>query len=220
MIFFFRRCYSKVGRQGGEQIVSLGDGCSHTSTAMHELMHAVGFFHENTRYDRDRFVKVLWWNIQYGKQTFLSSVTKLFLLECLRWNIVIKLRERLPFRISCLDIIPLFRPMNITYICLKLELPISQFGTFLLCNHCKNIFFMESCPMPQHLQYKIVSHWLENAIAVEGQCSPNKTERIFSTCKVNDLLGLYFLYKILANQGECNAKYCSSRAILTAKWLA
>ena len=84
MIFLCCRCYSKVGRQGGEQILSLGDGCSHTSTAMHELMHAVGFFHENTRYDRDRFVKVLWWNIQYGRHTFLSSVIKLFLLESLR----------------------------------------------------------------------------------------------------------------------------------------
>ena len=61
------RCYSAVGRQGGEQLVSIGNGCAHTRTVMHELMHAIGFFHENSRNDRDYFVKVLWWNIQHGK---------------------------------------------------------------------------------------------------------------------------------------------------------
>ena len=59
-------CYSKVGRHGGEQIVSIGPGCTTVSIVMHELMHAIGFFHENSRYDRDQFVKVLWWNIKHG----------------------------------------------------------------------------------------------------------------------------------------------------------
>eukprot|EP00794_Sanderia_malayensis_P007075 gene7075-7872_t len=66
-------CYSKVGRQGGEQIVSIGDECIRKSTIMHELMHAVGFYHENSRFDRDQYVKVLWWNIQSGKdKNFLT----------------------------------------------------------------------------------------------------------------------------------------------------
>ncbi|XP_065059024.1 zinc metalloproteinase nas-13-like isoform X2 [Rhopilema esculentum] len=66
-------CTSKIGRQGGEQIVSIGPGCAEKFIVMHELMHVMGFFHENSRYDRDQFVKVLWWNIQQGaEKNFLT----------------------------------------------------------------------------------------------------------------------------------------------------
>lgn len=33
---------------------------------MHEIMHALGIFHEQSRADRDRFVKVNWENIIKG----------------------------------------------------------------------------------------------------------------------------------------------------------
>lgn len=30
---------------------------------MHEILHALGIFHEQSRSDRDRFVKVVWENV-------------------------------------------------------------------------------------------------------------------------------------------------------------
>lgn len=60
-------CWSSVGRQywrsGTGQKLSLGTGCNHKGTIMHELMHAVGFWHEQSRPDRNLYVEVLWENI-------------------------------------------------------------------------------------------------------------------------------------------------------------
>lgn len=55
-------CWSYVGLiDQGVQDVSLDDGCLLTTrpgTAMHELMHTAGFYHEHTRPDRDTYVFV------------------------------------------------------------------------------------------------------------------------------------------------------------------
>ncbi|XP_071400316.1 hatching enzyme 1.2-like isoform X1 [Centroberyx affinis] len=57
-------CYSWVGRQGGGQVVSLSrQGCLYHSTVQHELLHALGFNHEQTRSDRDNHIRVYWENI-------------------------------------------------------------------------------------------------------------------------------------------------------------
>uniref|UniRef100_A0A8C2DFI9 Metalloendopeptidase n=1 Tax=Cyprinus carpio TaxID=7962 RepID=A0A8C2DFI9_CYPCA len=57
-------CYSYVGRQGYSQTVSLArNGCLYHSTVQHELLHALGFNHEQTRSDRDNHIQVIWENI-------------------------------------------------------------------------------------------------------------------------------------------------------------
>uniref|UniRef100_A0A673WT83 Metalloendopeptidase n=1 Tax=Salmo trutta TaxID=8032 RepID=A0A673WT83_SALTR len=57
-------CYSYVGRQGNAQTVSLArQGCLYHSTVQHELLHALGFNHEQTRSDRDNHIRVAWENI-------------------------------------------------------------------------------------------------------------------------------------------------------------
>ncbi|CAJ0951848.1 unnamed protein product, partial [Mesorhabditis belari] len=51
-------CYSYVGMIGGVQDLSLGDGCQYFRQAAHEIGHALGFFHEQNRYDRDTAITI------------------------------------------------------------------------------------------------------------------------------------------------------------------
>ena len=67
---YLPRCFSAVGRQGGRQELSVGGTCTFArGTIMHEMMHAVGFHHEQTRTDRDQFVTIFFQNIQPGKSS-------------------------------------------------------------------------------------------------------------------------------------------------------
>lgn len=61
-------CWSFIGMIGGEQELSLGQGCLYDSTIQHELMHAVGIEHEQSRPDRDSYVEIIQENIEEGKE--------------------------------------------------------------------------------------------------------------------------------------------------------
>jgi hypothetical protein len=55
-------CYSYLGKVGGFQPIFLSPECRATQI-IHEILHAVGFVHEQARIDRDSFVKINWDNI-------------------------------------------------------------------------------------------------------------------------------------------------------------
>ncbi|KAK2836030.1 hypothetical protein Q5P01_016514 [Channa striata] len=62
-------CFSSVGNQHvGKQRLSIGNNCDRLGTVEHEFLHALGFWHEQSRADRDDYVDIMWDQIEPGKE--------------------------------------------------------------------------------------------------------------------------------------------------------
>ncbi|KAJ8871932.1 hypothetical protein PR048_028272 [Dryococelus australis] len=61
-------CYSYIGRVANGQVLNLeyNGGCVFHATVLHELLHALGFYHMQSTYNRDDYVTILWDNVQSG----------------------------------------------------------------------------------------------------------------------------------------------------------
>ena len=64
-------CWSDIGMSssffGGNQKLNLqAPGCDNCGTATHELLHAMGMAHEQSRPDRDDYINIMWNNIKSG----------------------------------------------------------------------------------------------------------------------------------------------------------
>jgi len=70
-------CKSRIGRQGGPQLVLCGIGGAggfQPGSVMHEVMHAVGFQHEQCRPDRKDYIDIIWDNIEQENEDEFCKV--------------------------------------------------------------------------------------------------------------------------------------------------
>lgn len=62
-------CFTPAGMQGGFQIMNLEQNwCVNHDTVTHEMMHSIGFFHQQSAPDRDEYIKIFKDNIKLGEE--------------------------------------------------------------------------------------------------------------------------------------------------------
>ncbi|XP_030248698.1 meprin A subunit beta-like [Sparus aurata] len=70
-------CSSYVSRfvKNG-QVVSIGNRCDRLGIIEHEIMHCLGLHHEQSRYDRDDHITIIWDNIKDGLQRNFYKISQ------------------------------------------------------------------------------------------------------------------------------------------------
>lgn len=75
-------CFSSVGnRHVGKQRLSIGTNCDRIATIEHEFLHALGFWHEQSRSDRDDYVKIMWDRITEGTEPLTASRSQTLIID-------------------------------------------------------------------------------------------------------------------------------------------
>lgn len=70
-------CWSSVGKKNDGQVVNLNSpGCVRHGVVVHELMHALGFYHQQSAADRDEYVQINWENIKPGREHNFNKYDK------------------------------------------------------------------------------------------------------------------------------------------------
>ncbi|XP_035790869.1 seminal metalloprotease 1-like isoform X2 [Anopheles albimanus] len=73
-------CSAIVGYSGKSQSLNLqpspvGQGCFRIGTVVHEFLHALGFYHQQSASDRDEFVQIIYDNITPGRENNFNIYT-------------------------------------------------------------------------------------------------------------------------------------------------
>ncbi|XP_066912380.1 zinc metalloproteinase nas-14-like isoform X2 [Clytia hemisphaerica] len=75
-------CWSYLGKTDlNPQPIGLHYGCAKKGIIQHEILHALGFNHEQSRTDRDNFVEIQWENIQAGKESNFKKMSDMTLVS-------------------------------------------------------------------------------------------------------------------------------------------
>ena len=100
ILFTLYRCSSYIGMIGGRQDISIAPGCT-SLIPVHEIFHALGRWHEQSRPDRDNFITINLNNVSPSKLLLLVIIQaiNIILIQPMIQSYVMSLKLRLHVKI-------------------------------------------------------------------------------------------------------------------------